>query len=310
MSKNKFIGFFLIFIIYFTPISSADVRIKVKVHNQIITNIDIEQERKYLTFLNPKLKDLTKKKSNEIAKNSLITEIIKKEELKKFIKFNENSNLINNIEKNLIKDKNIKNKSDLLEILKQKKLNYEIIRKKLYIEGLWNQYIYNKYIKNVKIDKSKLRSNILDQSKNKKDKFKYNLSEIVISDNSSESIDEILLKVKKSIKDVGFENTANIFSISNTSKNGGLIGWINELQISEKIIKSIEKIKINETSEPIQIPNGFLLIKINNKEKFNEEINVEDQLKQLINQETNRQLNNFSIIYFKRLKKNLEINEF
>ena len=310
MSKNKFIGFFLIFIIYFTPISSADVRIKVKVHNQIITNIDIEQERKYLTFLNPKLKDLTKKKSNEIAKNSLITEIIKKEELKKFIKFNENSNLINNIEKNLIKDKNIKNKSDLLEILKQKKLNYEIIRKKLYIEGLWNQYIYNKYIKNVKIDKSKLRSNILDQSKNKKDKFKYNLSEIVISNNSSEGIDEILSRVKKSIKDVGFENTANIFSISNTSKNGGLIGWINELQISEKILKNIEKIKISEISEPIQIPNGFLLIKINNKEKFNEEINVEDQLKQLINQETNRQLNNFSIIYFKRLKKNLEINEF
>ena len=310
MSKNKFIGFFLIFIIYFTPISSYDVRIKVKVHNQIITNIDIEQERKYLTFLNPKLKDLTKKKSNEIAKNSLITEIIKKEELKKFIKFNENSNLINNIEKNLIKDKNIKNKSDLLEILKQKKLNYEIIRKKLYIEGLWNQYIYNKYIKNVKIDKSKLRSNILDQSKNKKDKFKYNLSEIVISNNSSEGIDEILSRVKKSIKDVGFENTANIFSISNTSKNGGLIGWINELQISEKIIKSIEKIKINEISEPIQIPNGFLLIKINNKKKFNEEIDVEEQLKQLINQETNRQLNNFSIIYFKRLKKNLEINEF
>ena len=109
---------------------------------------------------------------------------------------------------------------------------------------------------------------------------------------------------------MGFENTANIFSISNTSKNGGLIGWINELQISEKILKSIEKIKISEISEPIQIPNGFLLIKINNKKKFNEEINVEDQLKQLINQETNRQLNNFSIIYFKRLKKNLEINEF
>ncbi len=310
MNKNKFIGFFLIIFIYATPIISADVRIQVKVNNKIITNIDIDQERKYLTFLNPKLKDLTKEKSNEIAKNSLVTEIIKKEELTKFVKFNQNSNLINIIEKNLIKNKNIKNKAELLEILKQRKLNYETIREKLYIEALWNQYIYNKYIKNVKIDRSKLRSNILNQSKNKKDKFKYNLSEIVISDNSSDSIDEILPKVKKSIKDVGFENTANIFSISNTSKNGGLIGWINELQISEKIIKSIEKINISEISEPIKIPNGFLLIKINNKKKFNDEIDIEDQLKQLINQETNRQLNNFSIIYFKRLKKNMEINEF
>ena len=310
MNKNKLLGFFLIIFIYATPIISADVRIQVKVNNKIITNIDIDQERKYLTFLNPKLKDLTKEKSNEIAKNSLVTEIIKKEELTKFVKFNQNSNLINIIEKNLIKNKNIKNKAELLEILKQRKLNYETIREKLYIEALWNQYIYNKYIKNVKIDRSKLRSNILNQSKNKKDKFKYNLSEIVISDNSSDSIDEILPKVKKSIKDVGFENTANIFSISNTSKNGGLIGWINELQISEKIIKSIEKINISEISEPIKIPNGFLLIKINNKKKFNDEIDIEDQLKQLINQETNRQLNNFSIIYFKRLKKNMEINEF
>lgn len=310
MNKNKLLGFFLIIFIYATPIISTDVRIQVKVNNKIITNIDIDQEKRYLTFLNPKLKDLTKEKSNEIAKNSLVTEIIKKEELKKFVKFNQNSNLINIIEKNLIKNKNIKNKSELLEILKQRKLNYEVIREKLYIEALWNQYIYNKYIKNVKIDKSKLRSSILNQSKNKKDKFKYNLSEIVISDNSSDSIDEILPKVKKSIKDVGFENTANIFSISNTSKNGGLIGWINELQISEKIIKNIEKINISEISEPIKIPNGFLLIKINNKKKFNEEIDIEDQLKQLINQETNRQLNNFSIIYFKRLKKNMEINVF
>lgn len=310
MNKNKLLGFFLIIFIYATPIFSTDVRIQVKVNNKIITNIDIDQEKRYLTFLNPKLKDLTKEKSNEIAKNSLVTEIIKKEELKKFVKFNQNSNLINIIEKNLIKNKNIKNKSELLEILKQRKLNYEVIREKLYIEALWNQYIYNKYIKNVKIDKSKLRSSILNQSKNKKDKFKYNLSEIVISDNSSDSIDEILPKVKKSIKDVGFENTANIFSISNTSKNGGLIGWINELQISEKIIKNIEKINISEISEPIKIPNGFLLIKINNKKKFNEEIDIEDQLKQLINQETNRQLNNFSIIYFKRLKKNMEINVF
>ena len=146
MSKNKFIVFFLIFIIYSNQIISSEVQIKVKIYDQIITNIDINQERNYLIFLNPKLKELSKEKSNEISKNSLITEIIKKKELEKFVKFNKNSNLTDIIEKNLIKNKNIKDKSELLKLLKQKNLNYENIRKKLYVEGLWNQYIYNKYI--------------------------------------------------------------------------------------------------------------------------------------------------------------------
>ena len=309
MSNKNFIIFFLILIFPFQTIG-VEIKIKVKALNQIITNIDIDEERKYLTFLNPKLKELSKKKSNEVAKNSLITEIIKKEELEKFIKTSNNSNIIDIIEKNLIKNKNLKNKSEFLEILNQKKLNYEVIRKKLLIEGLWNQFIYNKFIKNVKINKAELRKNIINQSRNKKDKFEYNLSEIVISENSTESIDEILIKVNSSIKKIGFENTANIFSIASTSKKGGLIGWVNELQISEKIKKNIEKISINETSDPIKIPNGLLLIKVNNKKKFNDKINIEDQLEKLVNQERGRQLNNFSIIFFKRLKRNIEINEF
>tara|TARA_B100000524_G_scaffold73593_1_gene33788 strand:- start:71 stop:961 length:891 start_codon:yes stop_codon:yes gene_type:complete len=295
---------------YSSYVVSADIQIKVKVYDQIITNIDIEQERKYLTFLNPKLIELSNTRSSEIAKNSLITEIIKKKELEKFFKINDNKNLISIIEQNLIKRKNLKNKSELIEILNQKKLNYDTIKRKLLIEGLWNQFIYNKYIKNVKVDKERLRKNILNQSINKKDKYEYNLSEIVVSINSNETIDQILIKLNTNIKKIGFENAANIFSIANTAKNGGLIGWVNELQISEKIRNEIEKINIHEITEPIKIPNGLLLIKINDKKRFNEKINIEDQLNKLISQENSRQLNNFSIILFKKLKKNIEIYEF
>ncbi len=310
MNKNKFIIFFFFVILYSNQAISEDIRIKVKIHDQIITNIDIDQERKYLTFLNPKLKELSKTNSKEIAKNSLITEIIKTKELEKFVELNDNSDLINIIENNLIRNKNIKDKTEFLKILKQNELNYTDIRKKLLIEGLWNQHIYNKYIKNVKIDRSRLRNNILSQSKNQNDKYEYNLSEIVISNNTTETIDEILIKLNNSIKKIGFENTANTFSIASTSKKGGLIGWVNELQISEKIRKNIEKINVNEITEPIKIPNGFLVIKVNDKKRFEEKINIEEQLEKLINQETSRQLNNFSIIFFKRLKKNLEIYEF
>ena len=125
----------------------------------------------------------------------------------------------------------------------------------------------------------------------------------------NKSFDETLKKITLSIKEIGFENTANVYSISTTSNNGGLIGWVNELQISEPIKKNIVNLEINEISKPIKVGNGYLLIKINNKRKFSQNINIENQLKELINKETNRQLNSFSIIYYKRLRKNIKIDE-
>jgi len=42
--------------------------------------------------------------------------------------------------------------------------------------------------------------------------------------------------IKAAIKKNGFENTALIYSISETSKNGGDIGWISENSINKKIL--------------------------------------------------------------------------
>ena len=142
-----------------------------------------------------------------------------------------------------------------------------------------------------------------------KKKYEYNLSEIFFTELQNKSFDETLKKITLSIKEIGFENTANVYSISTTSNNGGLIGWVNELQISEPIKKNIVNLEINEISKPIKVGNGYLLIKINNKRKFSQNINIENQLKELINKETNRQLNSFSIIYYKRLRKNIKIDE-
>ena len=85
---------------------------------------------------------------------------------------------------------------------------------------------------------------------------------------------------------------------------------MSELQITEAISKNINKLKLNEISKPIQIANGYIIIKLNDKRELNEKIDVKIQLENLIKMETNRQLNNFSLILFKRLKKNIEINEF
>ena len=107
------------------------VEIKVKIQGEVITNLDIENEINYLTFLNPKLKDLDNEKIFNIAKNSLITEIIKKEELKKFIDLEKENNLVNMIERNLLLKKNIKSKEEFKKILNTKNLEYKEIKKKV-----------------------------------------------------------------------------------------------------------------------------------------------------------------------------------
>ena len=286
------------------------IEIKVKVKDRIITNIDIENEINYLIFLNPKLKNLEIKKVYRIAKDSLITEIIKRNELENFIDFEERNNLANIIEKKLYMKKNIKDKNEFKKILKDKNLDYEKIKEKLYIEAIWNQYIYDKYSKNLIIDKDELKKKINNQLKKTEKKYEYNLSEIFFREEIDIDNKNRISEIYKSIDNIGFENTANIYSISNTAKNGGLIGWINELQISKIINENLNKLNIDDISEPIKIGNAYIIIKLNDKKELTNNIDINKELEKLINSERNRQLNNFSIIFYKRLKKNIEINEY
>ena len=304
-----FLVSFILFILSNSVLGNL-IEIKVKIQDEIITNLDIGNEINYLFFLNPKLQELETSKIENIAKDSLITEIIKKKEVRKYYDFDKNQELINTVEKNFIQKKNIQTRDEFIQILRSKNLDYEIIKQKLYIETLWNQLIYQNYSSNVVINKNDLKKNILNQINKEKKKFSYNLSEIFFSESIEKSMEENVSQIKKSIKKIGFENTANIYSISNTSTSGGLIGWVNELQLSNKIRSEIKKLNINEISKPIKLQNGYILIKLNDKKEFKQKINVEEQLKKLINNETNRQLNNFSTIYFKKLRKNIEIDEF
>ena len=303
--------FILIFYFLFNISANSElIEIKVKVHGEVITNLDIKNEINYLIFLNPKLGNLEKTKVFNIAKNSLITEIVKKEELKKFTNLDKENSLINLIENNLLRKKNIENRDAFKKILIERNLNYEEIKKKLLIETLWNQLIYQKYSKNLVINREELRKQIQNQIDTTEKKYEYNLSEIVFEEEIDSNFENKIKEINNSINNIGFENTANIFSISNTAKNGGLIGWINELQISKQIIERIEKIKEQKISEPIKIGNSYIIIKINKKREIKNKIDLEKELEKLINFETNKQLNKFSIIFYKRLKKNLDINEY
>ena len=310
---NKIKIFLIFFFIIFNlnKISYGElIEIKVKIKNEIITNIDLEKEKNYLIFLNPRLNELKKSRLDNIAKDSLITEIIKELEVKRYFDLTKNSKLVNNVEDNLLKRRNISNREEFKKILKNLDIEYQTIKKKLTIETFWNQLIYEKYKNNIVINRVELKKNILEKFENESKKFMYNLSEIVFEKNLDQNLDEGLNIISDNIKKIGFENTANIFSISNTSKNGGLIGWINELQISSQINDIIKNLEIGEISKPIKIQNGYMIIKLNKKKQLKEDIDVDIQLEKLINKETNRQLNTFSNLFYKRLKKNIDINEY
>ena len=302
----------LIFIIFFSLInknsfSENKFYIVAKVNNEIITNYDVETESNYLKLLNPNLNQLDKNRVNGIAKNSLINEIIKKKQLKKIYKFDQNQKIINQIFKDFYTNLSFSNEEEFEKILKNKK-SYSIlkIKEKIKIDFLWNKLIYNLHNKQIKIDKNKLLNKIKnsDQYKNQ-----YLLSEIFFNKDKNERLEDKINKIKKNIDEVGFNNTASLYSLSETANVGGKIGWIKEENLSPKILEELYKIKSGEITDVIKIGNNFLILKIEDMKKNKIQIDNEMKLKEMIDFERNRQLNQFSNIYFNKIKINYSIDE-
>ncbi len=304
--------FFLIiinFIFYISEINSEEkVFIELTVENEIITNVDVYKERNYLIALNNNLKNLDKKQIYKISKDSLIREKVKKIELLKYFDLNSSSKIADSILKTAIKNLNFKNDKEFEIYLEEYDLTINDVKKKLLIEATWNQLIYDKYKKNVKVDENKLRSNLEQQVRENKIE-EFNLSEILFELKTGEKINEKFNKIKNFINKNDFENAANTFSISDSSKFGGKIGWTSKAQISKNILDEITKLKTGEVSNPIQVNNAYLIIKINEKRNVERKIDIKKELKKLVIIEKDRQLNQYSVMYFNRIKNNLFIND-
>ena len=302
----------IILVIFFSLInknafSENKFYIVAKVNNEIITNYDVEIESNYLKLLNPNLNQLDKNRVIGIAKNSLINEIIKQKQLEKIFKFDQSQKIIDQIFKDFYTNLGFSKAKEFDQVLKNKK-TYSIleVKEKIKIDFLWNKLIYNLHNKQIKVDKNKLLNKIKnsDQYKNQ-----YLLSEIFFNKDKNESLENKVNKIKKSIDDVGFNNTASLYSISDTSSVGGKIGWIKEENLSPKILEELHKIKSGEITEMIKIGNNFLILKIEEIKKNKIKIDNEMKLKEMIDFERNRQLNQFSNIYFNKIKINYSINE-
>ena len=285
---------------------SIENKIMLKINNQIITTIDVYQEANYLKALNPNIQNLDKKKILDIARSSLIREKIKEIELSKYKKNEINPKYLEQMIQSIYTKINLENKSEFKKYVKNFGIDMEIIEKKLQIETRWNQLIYKKFFSKLKIDKESIRKNI---DANREKSISFLLYEIVFSIDKDNQNNEVFNSIEKSILKEGFENAAAIYSISESSKTGGNLGWVNENNINNKILKNVNTLEIGQHTKPILIPGGFLILLLKDKKNVEKKIDIEKELVLRIRSLQNQQLNQYSNIYFKKIKKDILINE-
>ena len=303
--KKKFL--ILLFFLTFTQSHSIETKIIHNIQNEIITNIDIKKEFRYLVALNNSLKKLNKEQILSISNDSIIREKIKKIEiLKNFKEIKINEDYLNLLLKNIYSRINLKSIVEFEKYLIDYDLKIDDIKMKITIDALWNELIINKYKDKISINKNKIKEEILKN--NKTYSKQYQLSEIIFEVTSKEEIEKKYNEVLKSIDKIGFKNSAATYSISETSKIGGDIGWINENSLTNIIKKNINTLQIGGITKPIVLSNGVLILKLINIKNSETIIDIENELKKAVNYERNRQLNQYSKIYYNKIKKNLDFN--
>ena len=309
-----FICALIIFFQLIINVHSNEVKILYKINDSIITNYDVFEEVNYLVSLNKSLTQLNKKQLSSTAEKSLIREIIKKDEINKFYEVNYEEELesekINIIIENFSEKIGFKSNQEFEDYLRIKNIKIDDLKKKFIIERFWNQLIFDKYRNLVKIDKSKIENNLEELIKNNSKILSFNLSEIIFLEKNREAIEKKTQEILASIENIGFKDTAVLHSISESSKLGGEIGWINQNQISKKIFLEIKDLEIGEFSKPIIASSGIIFLKVNDKKKIDAQIDKKKEMERLLSFERDRILNEYSIIYYKEIENKAYVEKF
>ena len=305
--------YFLLSLIFLSilnfKLASAEIFIQAKINNEIISNIDIKNEKNYLLALNPNLKSLSNKDINRYAKDSLVNEKVKKIEIEKHFEILQNDIMIEKIISDLYSNIGISNINEFENYLSDFNIDLDFVKKKISIEIAWNDYIFTKYKTSVQINEKNIRNKIKELSK-KNNVENLLLSEIIFTVNEGENLESKFMEIKNSIEMIGFEESAKIYSVSESKKDGGKVGWVYKSQLSDKISNEIKKINVGEFTNPITTAGGFILLKINEKKNQLVEIDEEKEFNKAIIFEKNRQLTMYSTLQYKRAYNKAFINEF
>ena len=285
----------------------SQIFIVAKVNQEIITNVDLEFEKKYLVTLNPSLKNLDQNLITEYAKNSLINEKIKRIEIEKNFEIIPNERLLSKVIGDIYSSIGISSLSEFENYLYQNNVDLEKVKKKISIEIAWNDLIINTFKSQIEVDTISIKKELDKFSEEKVENLL--LSEIIFTINDKKELDSKYKKIKESISKIGFEETARIYSLSDSKKKGGNLGWIYKTQLSQEIKNGINEINVGDFTKPIITSGGFLILKINDMKSEIVEVDKDEQLKKMIEFERDRQFTRFSTLYYKRIFNSAEINE-
>ena len=297
----------LIIFFNFKNLIAVENKILFKVNNEIITTIDIYEEMRFLKTFNPEMRNLRDTELFEISKDSILRDKIKKIEIMNYVnELKVDDKFILLLIKSRYSKINIDNLENFESYLNSNNLNIKNIKEKFYIEIIWNDLVFQKFKDKVIIDKEKIKNEILLNSQ-REHQIELLLSEITFNVNDKKDFQNKYEKILNDIKNIGFKKTAILHSNSDTATNGGLIGWIKEDNLNQNIKEVIYNLVPGEISKPIRTSSGFIIIKIDDKKKYVSKFNLEEQVEEVVKFKTNDQLDQFSSMYFNKLKKNLLI---
>ncbi len=280
-----------------------------KIDSEIVTSHDLKVESKYLEALNPNLKNLSQEQIIKIAKESIIREKIKTNEILKYYELGKDTAYLNELIVDTYNKLGLKNENEFNNYLSKYDLAIDDIKRKFEIETTWNTLIFEKYRNQVEVDIEEIKKKLKKEESRLNKQEIFLLSEILFNAENKEKLDKKYKKILESIKKIGFKNTANIYSTSDTAKFGGSLGWIQQNQISKIVVNELLKINVGEFTKAISIPGGQLIVKIDEKKVNELEIDFDRELKKIIQFKKNKQLSQFSSIYYKKIKNNIKINE-
>ena len=297
----------IIFFLTFSKGLTIENKIILKIDNEIITTLDVYKEITNIKFFNKNLNNLSDEEIYQISIQSIIKYVIKKNEISKKFKIVEiqNKDYLDQLIEKTFKDLGFQNLQNFKNELIKREISFENFEEKLKIEILWNQLIFSTYYNKLVIDEEKLKKQINNIDKTVKS---FNLNEIIFNVESIEEIETKYNLILNDIQKLGFEGAALKHSISNSSINGGNLGWIDEKNISKQILEQINKINIKSITKPIRISSGFLILQKFDEREIQKNLDSEEELKKLIDYEKNQQLNNYSNLYYNKIKKNIKIN--
>tara|TARA_B100001027_G_scaffold142857_1_gene99515 strand:- start:290 stop:1219 length:930 start_codon:yes stop_codon:yes gene_type:complete len=307
--KKFFFKIFIILILNIVPLKNvySEVFIVAKINQEIITNIDVDFEKKYLVSLNPNLKKLDQSRIFEYAKNSLINEKIKKIEIEKKYKIVTNKILLSKIIGDIYSSIGISSLAEFESYLSQNDIDIERVKEKISIEISWNDLVVKTFKNEIEIDQDLLSKEIENFDKEMIDNLL--LSEIIFTVKNKNDLELKYNEIKESINEIGFEETARVYSLSDSKKSGGNLGWIYKNQLSKEIRDELNELSVGNFTKPIITSGGFLILKLEDIKTESIEFNKEVQLQKMIEFERQRQFTRFSTLYYKRIYNDAEIYE-